>query len=145
MDDELLFSMVEECVGFAVERLENSQSLTPFAMAIDTTKTIKSFNSDEVEDDRRYEQLLDILKAEVLKGEIEAIALLARVTIPSNFNPAVSEGLRVHIEERRSAHEKLSARYLYIPYQLYRSEKTGEKIMVKLHDPIPVGFPSEIF
>lgn len=144
MNDELLFDMVEECVAFAVEQLETSKPLNPFAMTIDTTRTIHSFNNQELEDDKSYEQLLERLRSEATKGDIEAVALLARVDIPDNYNPEVSQGLRIHLEERSKAHEKISARFLYIPYQLYKGSES-DKIMVKLYNPIPVAFPCEIF
>lgn len=145
MNDELLFGLVEECVAFAVARLEASEPLSPFAMAIDGGGVIESFHNKESGHEKSYELLLETLRDEARKGKIEAIALLARVTIPSNYNPDVPEGLRVHIEERSKAGEKIAARFLYIPYQLYRANGGETKLMVKLYNPIPVGFQAEIF
>ena len=143
MDDEKLFEMVEECVAFAVNRLENAQTLYPFAMFLDKDENIKSLMHEEDEHEKVYGTLLERLKTQ--KDEIEVLALLARVTIPSSFSPAVPEGMRIHIEERKHAGKKIGARYLYIPYQLYKTTETDAKITVKLHPPIPVSFPPEIF
>ena len=145
MDDEKLFEMVDECVGFAKSLLEESQTLYPFAMILDEDEEIQSMKNDAADQEESYELLLEALRSEAQKGQITAVALLARVTIPSAFSPAVPEGIRIHIEEKRSSGEKLAARFLYIPYQLYKTGENSTKVSVRLHDPIPVGFPSEIF
>jgi hypothetical protein len=144
MDDEKLFEMLETCVASAVTALENEEPLYPFAMVLDTDNTARHVRNGEEDQQKRYERLLEMLRAEAQEKKIKAAALLARVTIPSGYSPAVPEGIRIHVEERSSSGEKLAARFLYIPYQLYRTEEDA-KVQVKLHNPIPVGFPSEIF
>lgn len=145
MDDEKLFEMLDECIAFAVNTLENVQTLYPFVMVVDENDNIGSLTNDELDQEKRYEMLLEDLKEEVQKGQIQAIALLARVTIPEHFSPAVPEGIRIHIEEKKSSNEKISGRLLYIPYQLFKTPGDDAKLTVRLHDPIPVGIPSEIF
>ena len=144
MDDEKLFEMLEECIAHAVGFLENDEPLHPFAMTLEADDTAQHLALDEPDPEKRYMALLEALKAEAKTGKIKAAVLLARVTIPESFNPDVPEGLRLHVEERTSASEKLAARFLYVPYQLYR-RKGDTKVSVHLHHPIPVGFPSEIF
>jgi hypothetical protein len=144
MDDERLFEMIEACVASAVKALENDEPLHPFAMVLDADGTSRHVGDGSEDHQKRYEKLLEALRIEARKKEIMAAALLARVTIPSGYAPAVPEGIRIHVEERASSGEKLAARFLYIPYQLYRTEEEA-KIAVRLHNPIPVGFPSEIF
>lgn len=145
MDDEKVFEMLDECVAFAKEQLETRQELTPFAMVLNTKEEIESLHNNEPDPHARYEQLHETLKLQAKQGSIIAVALLAKVTIPEHFSPTVSEGIRIHIEEKASAHEKIAGRFLYIPYQLYKTEEGDEKISVHFHNPIPVGFPSEIF
>ena len=145
MDDEKLFEMLDECVAFAKDRLETAHSLEPFAMYLDAAEQIQSLSGCEEDHAARYERLHEILQAKAKEDEIVAVALLARVTIPDNFNPSVSEGFRIHIEHRSGAEEKLSARFLYVPYQLYKRAEDDTDITVHLHDPIPVAFPPEIF
>ncbi len=144
MDDEKLFEMLDECIAKAVTLLENSDELEPFAMILEADDSTQSLAFEEKDHEKHYELLLEALRAEAKNGGIKACAVLARVTIPENFGPAVSEGIRIHVEERASSHEKIAARLLYIPYQLYKTE-SDEKISVHLHNPIPVGLPSEIF
>lgn len=144
MDDEKLFGMIETCIASAVQTLENAETLHPFAMVMDADGSTREVTNDEEDPQMCYEKLLETLKREARQGEIKAAALLARVTIPSGYSPAVPEGIRIHIEERNDSGNKFAARFLYIPYQLYQAEDEG-KIMVKLHNPIPVGFPAEIF
>lgn len=144
MDDEQLFEMLDDCVAKAVKTLEKGESLEPFAMILEADESARHLSFDESNHEAHYMQLLEALRAEAKRGEIKAAALLARVTIPENFGPAVPEGIRIHVEERASSHEKIAARLLYIPYQLYRSEG-DTAIRVHLHHPIPVGLPSEIF
>lgn len=145
MDDEKLFEMLDECVAYAVNTLENVRTLYPFAMVVDENDNIGSLNNDERDHEKCYELLYEDLKEEAQKGQVRAIALIARVNIPDNFSPAVTEGLRIHIEEKGSSGEKIGARLLYIPYQLFKTPEDDAKLTVKLHDPIPVGIPSEIF
>ena len=144
MDDEKLFEMLDEAVARAVAILENAENLEPFAMILEADDTSRHLSLDESDAEKHYMLLLEALRAEAKSGEIKAAALLARVTIPDNFGPEVPEGIRIHVEDRGSSHEKLAGRLLYIPYQLYRGEGSG-KISVHLHHPIPVGLPSEIF
>jgi hypothetical protein len=144
MDDEKLFEMLEECIAHAVSLLEKNEPLHPFAMTLEADDTAQHLHAQESDPEKRYLALLEALKAEAKGGKIKAAVLLARVTIPEDFNPEVPEGLRLHVEERASASKKLAARFLYVPYRLYRQEG-DTKISVHLHHPIPVGFPSEIF
>ncbi len=145
MDNEHLFTMLDECIDYATKVLTSSQNLESFAMVLEEDNNIRSIKSEEDDDIARYEALLDLLKDEAKSEKITAIALLSHVTIPESFSPAVSSGIRIHIEERAfEAANKLSARLLYIPYQLYRT-KEDPTVQIQLHNPIPVGMPCEIF
>ena len=145
MDNEELFLMLEECVGHASQQLTSGQNLESFAMVLEPSKDTRHISVDEMDGETRYEALLDILRTEAKAESIVAIALLSNVTIPENFNPAVSTGIRIHIEEKDfQAENKLSARLLYVPYQLFKT-KTDDTIQIQLHNPIPVGLACEIF
>jgi len=145
MDNEHLFTMLDECIDYASKVLTSSQNLDSFAMVLEHDNNIKSINSEETDDTVRYEHLLEILRDEAKAERITAIALLSNVTIPESFAPAVSSGIRIHIEEKSfEADNKLSARLLYVPYQLYRT-KDDPTIQIQLHNPIPVGMACEIF
>ncbi len=145
MDNEHLFTMLDECIDYASKVLTSSQSLDSFAMVLEHDNNIRSIKCDEEDDAVRYERLLEALRDEAKEDRITAIALLSNVTIPDNFSPAVSSGIRIHIEEKAfQAENKLSARLLYIPYQLYRT-KEDPTVQIQLHNPIPVGMACEIF
>ena len=114
-------------------------------MVLEADNNIRSIAIEEENGEERYEALLQALKDEAKTEQITAVALLANVTIPDSFAPAVSSGIRIHIEEKYfAADNKLSARLLYVPYQLYKT-KDDEQVHIQLHDPIPVGLACEIF
>jgi len=145
MDNEHLFIMLDECINYAKEVLTSSKQLESFAMVLEPNNDIRSIHSDESDGELRYEELLEILREEAKTDKITAIALLSNVTIPESFSPAVSSGIRIHVEEKDfQADNKLSARLLYVPYQLYKT-KEDDSIQIQLHDPIPVGLACEIF
>lgn len=145
MDNEHLFIMLDACIDMAKEQLCNSQNIDSFAMVLETDNAFRSIDVQEKDVSLRYETFLEVLKIEAEAESITAMALLSNVTIPEHFSPAVSSGIRIHVEERDfKAQNKISARLLYVPYQLYR-EKEDAPVQIHLHDPIPVGFPCEIF
>lgn len=144
MDDETLFEMIERCVADAVLLLEQGERVEPFAKVLDADDTSRTLSDDSATPEQCYKALLERLREEARDNAVKASALLAQVAIPEGFNAVAPNGLRIHIEERASAHKKIAARLLYVPYRLYR---TGgdESISVQLYDPFTVGFPSEIF
>lgn len=145
MDNEHLFVMLEDCIEYAKKILTSDKSLESFAMVLEPDNNIRTVSIQDKDGEERYEALLEVLRQEAKADKITAMALLANVTIPDNFSPAVSSGIRIHIEEKSfEADNKLSARLLYVPYQLFKS-KENEQIHIHLHDPIPVGFACEIF
>jgi len=145
MDNEHLFIMLDECINYAKEVLISSQNLSSFAMVLEHDNSMRSLELNETDDETRYEKLLEMLKNEAKEEKITAMALLSNVTIPENFSPAVSSGIRIHIEEKAfKADNKLSARLLYVPYQLFKT-KEDNTIQIHLHDPIPVGLGCEVF
>lgn len=145
MDNEHLFTMLDECIAHATKQLTSSQDLEPFAMVLEPDNKRRSLEHDEKNKAEGYELLIEILRSEAKEEKITAMALVSNVTIPENFSPAVSSGIRIHIEERAfQAENKLSARLLYVPYQLFKT-KEDETVHIHLHDPIPVGLACEVF
>ncbi len=144
MDEEKIFDMVERCVADAVLALENEIPFIPFAKVLETGGDIRDITCDMPEQTRCYEALLARLRAEAKMGDIEAIALCARVNIPEHYHPDASNGIRVHLEERAKAGQKVSARLLYVPCELFGS-KNKAQVTVMLHQPLSIGMPMEIF
>jgi len=145
MDNEHLFIMLDECINYAKEVLTSSKQLESFAMVLEPNNDIRSIHSQQSDGELRYEELLEALREEAKADKVTAIALLSNVTIPESFAAAVSSGIRIHVEEKDfQADNKLSARLLYVPYQLYKV-KDDDTVQIQLHDPIPVGLANEIF
>jgi len=145
MDNEHLFLMLDECISQAQNLLVNHQNLSSFAMVLEADNSTRGINLKEKDEELRYEAILEVLRDEAKSSDITAIALLSNVTIPDNFKAEVPTGIRIHIEEKDfKAENKLSARLLYVPYQLFKT-KNDDTIQIKLHAPIPVGLACEIF
>lgn len=136
--------MVERCVADAVSALEADKPVTPFAKLLVTDGSVRDIPCTEANEQRCYETLLARLKAEVEMGDIDAVALTARVTIPNQYGAPAPQGIRIHVEEKANRYEKISARLLYIPYELFASESKNKRTAM-LHNPIAVGMPMEVF
>ncbi len=145
MHEEQLFEMVNEAVMYAKDRLEKSQELTPFAMLLYKNGYIESITADDTSHEDQYASLVSTLKKRIVdEPKITGLAIVAKVSIPAQYKAPVDDGIRIHLEERHKADDKIGARFLYVPYQLYKSSSSDE-ITMHLHDPIPVAFPPEIF
>ncbi len=141
-DDEKAFYILETAVYRAQDSMQKSKHFQPFLMLLNDAGKIEVFENEHKESAHAYALLEDTLRAR-LKGEcdVEVIALVVDTQIPENFAGDVPNGIRVHLEEKSQMHKKLSARYLYVPYELCKVAE-GE-MFVKLHTPVPIGFPAE--
>ena len=145
MHEEQLFEMVNEAVMFAKNELEQKKELKPFAMVLYKNGFIDSVTTDEESHSNQYEMLVTSLRQRVTdEPKITGLIIIATVSIPELYKPPVADGVRVHLEERHKADEKIGARFLYVPYQLYGSSSSDD-VSMHLHDPIPVAIPPEIF
>ncbi len=145
MHEEQLFEMVNEAVIFAKNELEQNQELKSFAMILFKNGYIESVTADKEGHDDQYEALVTALRQRVIdEPKITGLAIIAKVSIPGHYKPPVDDGIRVHLEERHKADDKIGARFLYVPYQLYKTTESDD-IAMHLHDPIPVSIPAEIF
>jgi len=146
MDEEALFDLVNEAVMYAKEEIEKGVELKPFSMVLYDDGTIGSVNTvNETDHDVVYEKLIVMLREKTAKETaIASIAIVSRVMIPKQYDATAESGIRVHLEERHKVGNKIGARFLYVPYQLYKNSDT-DKITMQLHTPIPVSFPPEVF
>ncbi len=145
MHEEHLFEMVNEAVMYAKSELEQKQELKSFAMVLFKNGYIESVAADNEGHDNQYEALVASLRQRVIdEPKITGLAIIAKVSIPGHYKPPVEDGIRIHLEERHKAAEKIGGRFLYVPYQLYKSS-SSDNVEMHLHDPIPVAFPPEIF
>jgi len=146
MSEDALFDLVNEAVMYAKEQIEKEEMLDPFAMVLYEKGTIESLNTDKKSNyDVMYENLVGILKEETAKkDDIIALVIVSKVLIPEAYKAEAESGIRVHLEERSKQGNKIGARFLYVPYQLYRKNATGQ-VTMQLYTPIPVAFPPEVF
>jgi len=85
--------------------------------------------------------LEDALKVRIKEGDVDIMVMAVDTLIPDRFVQDVPSSIRLHLEEKSQLDKKISARFLYVPYELCR---VGDgELFVKLHAPIPVGFPAE--
>ena len=142
--EEKLFEMVERCVADAVRALERGTPLSPFAKLLASNGTVRDLTCGHADEKSCYETLLKRLRGEVRMGDIDAVAVTARVTIPDHYGAPSPQGIRIHLEEKSQRHRKLSAKLLYVPYELFAADGGGKR-SVMLHSPIAVGLPMEIY
>jgi len=144
VDEDTLFAMVERCVADAVLALENETRLPPFAKLLAGDGSVRDIACGDADEKACYETLLQRLRAEAKMGDIDAVALCARVTIPTHYDPSAPQGIRIHLEEKARAGQKIAAKLLYVPYELFVAEDGGKR-SVMLHHPIAVGIPMEVY
>ena len=146
MNEDALFDLVNEAVMYAKGQIEKEELLEPFGMVLYEKGAIESLSTDTKDDhDVMYEDLVSILREKTAKeDDITALVIVSRVIIPEAYQAEAQSGIRVHLEERSKQGNKIGARFLYVPYQLYR-DSTAKTLSMQLFTPIPVAFPPEIF
>ncbi|MBT8349057.1 MAG: hypothetical protein HKP62_06415 [Sulfurovum sp.] len=140
-EDEKAFSILEQAVYKAQESLEKTKHFQPFLMLLNDAGEIELFENEVEDSTESYALVENILKERIKENDVDVIVLAVDTLIPDRFVQDVPSGIRLHLEEKSQIDKKISARFLYVPYELCR---VGEGDMfVKLHAPIPVGFPAE--
>ena len=141
MDDEKAFRVLEEAVQKAQLSLEKTKYFQPFLMILNDVGKIEVFENEIKNSTQSYAILEETLKECIKIGDVDVIVLAVDTEIPEKFVHDVSHGIRLHLEEKSQADKKISARFLYVPYEL--CQVPNEEIYIKLHTPIAVGFPAE--
>jgi hypothetical protein len=140
-DDEKAFRILEQAVFKAQKSLEQTKYFQPFLMLLNDAHEIEVFENEIEDSIESYAVLEEALKMRMLKNDMDVMVLVVDTLIPEKFVKDVTSGIRLHLEERNQINNKIGARFLYVPYELC---KVGDEDMfVKLHTPIPVGFPAE--
>jgi len=141
-DDERAMLILEKAVMRAKAMLESTQGFRPFAMMLYEDGSIKSIENRVNDIENSYEQLRDSMKIRADEGGVDVLAIAIDTLIPERFAKDVPNGIRLHLEEKSQKDKKVSARYIYVPYQLVQEASSGD-IYAQLHTPVPVGFPAE--
>jgi len=140
-DDEKALHVLEAAVEKARISLEKTKYFQPFLMLLNNKGKIEVFENDIKDTVKSYALLEKTLQGSVKMGDIEVMVLVVDTIIPENFVKDIPQGIRIHLEEKSQADKKISARFLYVPYELCQVKNEG--LSVKLHTPIAVGFPAE--
>jgi hypothetical protein len=140
-EDEKALSVLEQAVYKAQRSLEQTKMFQPFLMLLNDAGEIEIYENEVEETTQSYALLEDILLTRIKEGDVDVMVLAVDTQIPENFVQDVPSGIRLHLEEKSQIDKKIAARFLYVPYELCKIE--NEEMFVRLHTPIPVGFPAE--
>lgn len=141
LEDEKAFTLLEKAVYRAQGLLEQTKHFQPFLMLLNDAGEVELFENEVKDTTESYALLEDTLKKRIKEGGVDVMVLAVDTLIPENFVQDVPSSIRLHLEEKSQIGKKIAARFLYVPYELCR---VGEgEMFVKLHSPIPVGFPAE--
>lgn len=140
-DDERALKVLEKAVYRAQASLEETKYFQPFIMLLNDAGKIEVFENEIKDSTESYAALEEVLKKRIKKCDVDILVLLVDTMIPEKLAKDVPGGIRIHLEEKSQLKNKIGARFLYVPYELC---KAGDgKLFVKLHAPIPVGFPAQ--
>ncbi len=140
-EDEKAFSILEQAVYKAQKSLEIRKHFQPFLMLLNDAGDIELYENEVKDSTESYTLLEDTLRARIKEEDVDVMVLAVDTLMPEKFVKDTSSSIRLHLEEKSQIDKKISARFLYVPYELCRIGD-GE-LFVKLHAPIPVGFPAE--
>ena len=140
-EDIKALKLLEKAVYKAQDALEITKHFQPFLMLLTDTGEIEVYENEIENASESYAILETKLTQRIKENDVDIMVLVVDTVIPDKFVEDVSSGIRVHLEEKSQKDKKIGARFLYVPYELCR---VGEgEMFVKLHTPIPVGFPAE--
>lgn len=140
-EDEKAFSVLEQAISKAQRSLEQIKHFQPFLMLLNDAGEIEVFENRIEDSIESYSLLEETLKVRTKLNNIDIMVLVVDTVIPDKFAGNIPNGIRLHLEERSQIHNKIGARFLYVPYELCKIDDSD--MFVKLHTPIPVGFPAE--
>jgi len=139
--DEKALHVLEKAVYKAQESLEKTKYFQPFLMLLTDTDELEIYENEVKDSTQSYEQLQEELTQRIKVTDIDVMVLAVDTAIPEQLSEGITSGIRLHLEEKSQQDKKIGARFLYVPYELCKTHE-GD-MFVKLHSPIPVGFPAE--
>lgn len=140
-DDEKAFNILEQAVYKAQKSLEGTKHFQPFMILLNDDGEIELYENEAKDPTESYILLEDTLNDRVKEGDVDVMVLAVDTLLPEKFVKDVPTAIRLHLEEKSQAEKKISARYLYVPYELCNAGENS--LYVRLHAPIAVGFPAE--
>jgi hypothetical protein len=140
-DDIKALNLLEKAVHKAEESLTQTKYFQPFLMLLTDTGKIEIYENEETDSTKSYASLEEILRKRIKNGDVDIMILAVDTVIPDRFVKDISSGIRLHLEEKSQKYKDISGRFIYVPYELCQIK--DKEIFVRLHAPIPVGFPAE--
>jgi len=139
--DERAMLVLEKAVERAKDQLVKKKFFRPFLMILNNEGIIEIVENEVADNIKSYDLLGNMLKERILKEGVDVLVLAVDTLVPEKLSQDVSSSIRLHLEEKSQVDKIVSARFLYVPYELC---KIGEgEVFVRLHAPIPLGFPAE--
>ena len=140
-EDEKALVLLEKAVYRAKHLLKKTKCFQPFLMLLTDSNDVE-IHENEVKDTLESYALLEaLLEERVKKGDIDILILVVDTIIPEKLSEKKSMGIRLHLEEKSQRDKTIGARFIYVPYELCKVK--NESMYVRLHHPLPVGFPAE--
>lgn len=140
-EDVKALELLEKAVYKAQSALEKTTHFQPFLMLLTDSHEVELYENEVEDSIESYTLLENLLVERVKKGDVDIMILVVDTVIPERFVDNISIGIRLHLEEKSQQDKKIGARYIYVPYELCQIK--GEDMYVRLHHPVPVGFPAE--
>jgi hypothetical protein len=140
--DQKAFELLEKAVIKAQNGLKKGVAFNPFLFILTSERVLKTIENKAIDPKESYALLEDSLKQRVLEGNIDILIIAVDATLPERYRTDMNDCIQLHLEERSQLDKKISARFIYVPYKLYRNAQTLE-VTVELGNPVPVGFPAQ--
>ena len=140
-DDIKALKLLEKAIEIAQKNLTKTKQFSPFLLLLNDTGEELFFENSEDDYIKSYELLETLAEEKIKNNTIEVMILAIDTIIPEKFAKDIPMGIRLHLEERSQCHNKLGARFIYVPYELCQSQES--ELFVRLHHPIPVGLIAE--
>jgi len=138
--DEVVLELLEKAVSRAELSLTKTQSFEPFAMTLGSESVVNIVQNSIDDTHDSYAMLGEELRTDI--DTIDVLVLAVDTIMPEHFAEGSVQSIRLHLEERSLAGQKLSARFIFVPYTLHRMPDSGD-IYVRLGTPNPVAFSAE--
>jgi hypothetical protein len=140
-EDIKALQLLEKAIYKAQDSLAETKHFQPFLMILTDNGEVEVYENKIKNSTESYALLESQLTQRMEKNDIDVLVLVVDTAIPDKFVENSPNGIRVHLEEKSQKEKKIGARFLYVPYELCKTIE--EEMFVKLHTPIPVGFPAE--
>lgn len=140
---EKLHELLTYCTEFAETMLKDSEEFYPFGAVLNSNLQVTTVGAHIGEEHPNPGELYQLLGKTFIQQarncEIVGAAIACNVNIPSEYDPPVSDGVRVHLESEGYS------RYIYVPYKI-KSKGIFKKVNTVIFlEPIAVGIDASIF